>query len=328
MRVDKTMIHPELGRAASAIRLMLPSFTCRKLRVVKALEKVMRGRCFSKLRYEQIYLPRDDGSKLRLCIYSPLSPARNVPGLLWFHGGGYAIGYPEQDERLIRQFVEASGCVVVAPDYTLSLDQPYPAAFEDGCATLLWLRDNGVQYGMRADQIFVGGRSAGGGLAAAVALYARDSGEVNVAFQMPLYPMLDDRLTESSRDNDAPLWNAKSNEVAWKLYLGGLFGKPEVPAYAAPGRNADYQGLAPACTFVGSIEPFRDETMSYMENLRRSGVPVHCRVFDGCFHAFDVACGNTSVGQEAAAFLMDTFMFAVKNYFSEPANKAQRGVGL
>ncbi len=178
---------------------------------------------------------------------------------------------------------------------------------------------------MRDDQIMVGGDSAGGGLAIAVSLYARDKNEVAIAFQMPLYPMIDDRmLTLSAADNDAPVWNSKSNLVGWRLYLGELFGKPSVPAYAAPARAADLYGLPPACSFVGGIEPFRDETAAYVRKLRSSCVPVHYKVFDGCFHAFDVMCPKSGVAREASDFLIDRFRYAVKNYFSgQPGGEDQ-----
>jgi acetyl esterase/lipase len=283
-----------------------------------AAARTMAGKCRSELRYEQVFAARPDGSVLRLCVYSPLSPKTDVPGLLWIHGGGYGLGVPEQDEVFIRRFVEASDCVVVSPDYTLSIDKPYPAAFEDCYAALLWLKENSDRYGIRDDQIFVGGESAGGGLAAAVSLYARDKGEVAIAFQMPLYPMIDDRMnTESAKDNNAPLWNSKSNNLGWKLYLSDLFGTPDVPAYAAPARGDDFSGLPPTCTYVGSIEPFCDETIAYVENLRSRGVPVTFKVFDGCFHGFDIVCPKSKVAHEATEFLLDCFHYAVENYYAK-----------
>jgi acetyl esterase/lipase len=196
--------------------------------------------------------------------------------------------------------------------------KPYPAALEDCCAALLWLRENGGRYGMRPDQVFIGGSSAGGGLTAALSLYARDAG-IPVAFQMPLYPMLDDRPTPSNTGNTAPLWNSKSNARGWRLYLGGLYGQPQVPAYAAPARAETWAGLPPTCTFVGDIEPFFDETTAYADNLRRNGIPVHFKIFPGCFHAFDLVCPNTQVAKEAADFLEEAFRYAVGHYFA-PGN--------
>ena len=133
---------------------------------------------------------------------------------------------------------------------------------------------------MRRDKIFVGGNSAGGGMTAALTLYARDRGEVNIAFQMPLYPMLDDRPTKTSKNNDAPVWNTKSNIAAWKLYLGDDYGTDMVSKYAAPARETDFSGLPPTLTFIGSIDPFLAETKSYVEALRAAGVPVEFRIFE------------------------------------------------
>ncbi len=323
MHITPGMIHPELRLIGILIRFFLPGFTKQKFRMANRLLQGRKGKCLSRLRYEQHFVPRPDGSFLRIGVYSPLLPARDVPGLLWLHGGGYAMGIPEMDEGLIRRFIAESGCVVVAPDYRLSLDAPYPAALEDCYAALLWLKEQGGGYGMRGDQIMIGGESAGGGLTAAVTLYARDRGEVAVAFQMPLYPMIDDRMkTGSSTDNDAPLWNSASNRLAWELYLGPLAGSPSVPAYAAPARAADLKGLPPACTYVGGIEPFHDETADYAKRLREAGVPLHFMEFEGCFHAFDVAGVGTRVARQARAFLMERFRYAVSHYRSEQPQRS------
>ena len=162
---------------------------------------------------------RKDGSLLRLCVFRPrerMSSDKEIflnhsgkqwdasidkaPGQLWLHGGGFSLGALEQDASLIDDFIEVSGTVVVAPDYTLSGDAPYPAALEDAYLALKWLKEHAREYGVRLDQLFIGGNSAGGGLAAALSLLARDRGEVNIAFQIPLYPMLDaSRQTASAQ---------------------------------------------------------------------------------------------------------------------------------
>jgi len=314
-KITDSMIHPELRKKARSLRNKSQSYSLNKTKLLKALCRLLRGQHSRTLRYRQEYLVRQDGSKLRLCVYTPLVKKENVPGLLWIHGGGYAIGLPEQDDHFIKQFVEASGCIVVSPDYTLSLDKPYPAAFDDCYAALLWLCKNGAALGMREDQVFVGGNSAGGGLAAAVTLYARDKGEVPVAFQMLVYPMLDDRPTNSSTGNDAPVWDSVSNNASWRLYLDGYYGGDDVPAYAAPARAKNFAGLPPACAFVGDIEPFHDETAAYMENLKKSGVPVHFKVYSGCFHAFVRMCPDANISKDAISFLTESFMYAANNYF-------------
>lgn len=315
MRVTTDMICPELRGCATVLRLLMPPYTLGRFRFEKAMCRLLKGVHSQRMRFEQVFLPRADKSRLRLCVYAPKVPKTGAPGLLWLHGGGYAIGVPEQDEGTIWRLVRASGCTVVAPDYTLSLDAPYPAALHDAYAALLWLKKNGGKYGVREDQLFVVGQSAGGGLAAALALYARDRGEVSLAYMMPLYPMLDDRMeTGSMRDNDAPAWNAKSNDVAWRLYLGDLFGAPDVPSYAAPSRAADLSGLPPACSFVGGVDPFCDETKAFFDHLNQQGIPARLKVFEGCFHGFDLFRPRSEVGKEAAAFMMDAFLYAAKHY--------------
>jgi acetyl esterase/lipase len=112
------------------------------------------------------------------------------------------------------------------------------------------------------------------------------------------------------------VWNTKSNENGWRLHLGDLYGTENVPAYAAPARATDHSGLPPACSFVGGVDPFRDETAAYIENLRKAGVAAAFKVFNGCFHSFDSLCGKSQSGKEAVAFLMENYRHAVKNCFA------------
>jgi len=260
------------------------------------------------------WITREDGSKLRLCIYKPQHKVNNVPGVLWLHGGGYALGVPEFFLSTFKKLIEAKDCIIVAPDYRLSTEAPYPAALEDAYATLKWMKNRAKELGIRDDQLMVGGESAGGGLTAALCLYARDMEEVKIAFQLPLYPMIDDRMiTESAKENNAPVLNSRMNELAWKLYLGELYGK-DVPYYAAPSRAADYHNLPPAVTFVGDLEPFRDETIQYVENLRKAGVPVDFKVYSGCYHGFDIINPKADISREATAFFINSFKCAVDNF--------------
>lgn len=319
-KITKVQIHPELRKKGIIIRRLLPYFKESTFRKANTLQnRFMKGRWSGKQSIcTFMEIPRGDGSNLRLLVCEPLEKKRNVPAVLWIHGGGYAIGLPEQDAAFIERFILASGCVVVAPDYMLSTEKPYPAALEDCYLALLWMKEHSAEYGIRDDQLFVGGDSAGGGLTAALTLYARDKKEVSIAFQMPLYPMLDDRMiTSSSRNNDAPVWNTKSNEAGWRLYLGELYGTDDVPPYAAPARAENLSDLPPACSFVGTIEPFYDETICYMERLKGAGVPVHLRAYKGCFHAFDFIVPKSAVAKDATKFLMETFEHAVQNYFAK-----------
>lgn len=320
MKFDKDLIDPELKKV-SLLGRVLPYIFSKK--GCKMLNKIMHhtivGKCsFDELIYQQHWIERKDGGKLRICIYRPRSVKSNVPGLLWLHGGGYAMGVPEMDENAIKNFIERKHCIVVAPDYRCSVEEPYPAALDDSYAALLWMKHNADKLGIRSNQIFVGGDSAGGGLTAALSLYARDKGTVNIAFQMPLYPMIDDRMiTKSSKNNHAPIWNSRLNYIGWKLYLGGDFKTTRVSKYAAPTRETDYSNLPPTCTFVGSLEPFKDETIAYIENLKAAGVTTFFKVYDRCYHGFDASCPDAKVSKEATKFLLDTYSYAVEQYFAE-----------
>lgn len=325
--ITREMMHPQVRGIGTLIRYFLPYF---RESTFRKINKVMVGSpVFRKTRgmaFEQVYIPRAEesavGGRLRLCVYSPLERRDNMPGILWIHGGGYCIGIPEQDEGFIRRFVRRHNCVVVAPDYCLATKAPYPAALEDCYSALLWLKENSARYGINPSQLMVGGDSAGGGLTAALTIHARDKGEAAIAFQMPLYPMLDDRMiTKSSQNNDAPVWNTKSNESAWRLYLRGLYKAPEVPAYAAPGRLADFSGLPPAATYIGTLDPFYDETVAYMESLKAAGIPAEYREFDGCYHAFDMMAGKSAPAKEAAAFLNERLEYAIGHYFAAQPTK-------
>lgn len=320
MKFDKDLIDPELRDIMPVGRVLPFIFSrngCKLLN--KVLKSTAAGKCTTKdLVYEQRWIKRKDGGKLRICIYRAEETKSNVPGLLWIHGGGYGFGIPETDESFIKDLIQTKQCVVVAPDYRCSIEEPYPAALDDVYASLLWMKHNSEKLGVRSDQLFVGGESAGGGLTAALTLYARDRGTVNIAFQMPLYPMLDDRMiTESSKNNCAPVWNTKLNYKGWKLYLGEDFMTSKVSKYAAPSRETDYSNLPPTCTFVGTLEPFRDETITYIENLKAAGVDTYFKIYDKCYHGFDRSCPDAAVSKEATKFLLDTYSYAVEHYFAK-----------
>lgn len=302
----------------TAIRLAHPAFTQRSFRSANALlDRFLAGRWLGRsTSVTQVFVTRPDGTRLRLlvCRSRRRRPDAPVTGLLWLHGGGFALGIPEQDFIFGDLFCGDGSCVAVLPDYRRSTEAPYPAALEDCYLALVWMHERAEELGISRRQLFVGGDSAGGGLTAAVCLRARDEGTIPVAFQLPLYPMLDDRgITASSRGNDAPVWNTASNETAWRLYLRGV---DEVPAYAAPARAEDLRGLPPACTFVGSIDPFRDETAEYVRRLRAAGVEAWLREFPGCFHAFDLLAYPAQPARQARRFLRDAFRHAQQQYFS------------
>jgi len=317
MKIRNSMINKDLRTTGRIIKIINNTFTESRLRLLGKLKVKMRIKDDT-IQFIEEWIPRKDGSKLRICIFKPIKPKKDVPGVLWLHGGGYALGSPEQAKTMAKRFIEVSNCVVIAPDYRLSVEAPYPAALEDSYEALLWMKRHAKELGIRDNQLMVGGDSAGGGLTAALTLYARDKHEVSVAFQMPLYPMIDDRMTsESAKENNAPVWNSKSNFNAWKLYLGELFATSNVPYYAVPARAEDYRNLPPTATFVGELEPFRDETIQYVENLKKAGVLVEFQIYKGCYHAFEQMCPKAEVSKDAIKFIISSFKYAVDNYFAE-----------
>ena len=320
--VKSEEIHPEIRFIGNLIRIIVPSMNESFFKLANAfMDNIGLPDLTQDITCEEVFVEREDGTQLRLCVYTPKEKKEDVPGLLWIHGGGYGLGCPEQDFSFIQNFIDATGCVIVAPDYTNSTTAPYPAAFDDCYAALLWLRNNGEKYGMDENRIFVGGNSAGGGLCAAVTLKERDTGDVSIAFQMPLYRMLDDRMTtESMQGHDAPIWNEKSNVNAWKLYLGDDYATDNVSKYAAPARETDYSSLPPTLTYIGTVDPFYDETLIYVENLKNAGVDVRLMTLDGCFHGFDLFSYSTPAKQ-AREFLVEGFVYATENYTAPQSDK-------
>jgi acetyl esterase/lipase len=256
--------------------------------------------------------------RVKLLILRPLArSAEKAPGVLWVHGGGYQSG-SAKDVFVTRalSLVVKFGAVLVSPDYRLSKKHPYPAGLRDCYAALLYLKEHADELGVRADQLMVGGESAGGGMAAALCLLARDRGEVNIAFQMPLYPMLDDRDTPSSADNHAKNWNTEKNKKAWKRYLREAYGTDFVSPYAAPARREDLRGLPPCYTFVGDIEPFYYETVEYVRRLREAGVEASCDVYPDWFHAYDLFFPAKKVVREAVSRFETHYRYAAEHYFA------------
>lgn len=318
MKITKDMIDPEIYDAGKKADF-IPLRNERDFRISEKLGRwLSRGKKSKKISCEKVKITKRDGESMVVWVYSPLEkPASELPGILWTHGGGYACGTPEGEVMVYEQLIAWSPCVIVSPDYRLSVKAPFPAAVEDCYDALLWLKQNMKRLNIRQDQIFLGGGSAGGGLAAALALMSRDRGDVEIAFQMPLYPMLDNTMsTDSMKDNDCIGWNAAKNAVGWKMYLGEDFRSPAVSKYAAPYRETDYRNLPPAFTYVGSCDPFCDETQEYFRRLREAGVHAECLVLKGGYHAFEINSPESSLGKQANTAFRNAFLHAVANYYA------------
>lgn len=240
------------------------------------------------------------GGRMKLIVLEPKERKGLLPGILWIHGGGYMTGMAAMGRFTMgKELAKHYGAVVLSPGYRLSWQAAYPAALEDCYAALEYLWHHAEELGVDRKRILVGGESAGGGLAAAVCLCARDRGEIPVVFQIPLYPMLDCRDTDSSRHNHALGWGTWRNHLGWRMYLRDLYRSEQVPSYASPSRETDYSGLPPCYTYVEDGEPFRDETLAYIARLKEAGVEAHADVYHGNVHAFDMYLWPTKNARDA-----------------------------
>jgi len=245
---------------------------------------------------------------VRVRIYAPPAAGpdagRPRPCLYWIHGGGYMFGSALTVDPRLNRWVETLDCVVVAVDYRLAPEHPYPTPLEDCYTGLSWTHRNAERLGIDPARVVVAGASAGAGLAAAVGLLARDRGGPRSAHQVLIYPMLDDRqITPSSQLGGTMVWGRSANQLGWRAYLGPQAGTADVPAYAAPARAADLTGLPPAFLATGAADLFRDETIAYASRLLEAGVPAELHVYQGAPHGFDVMVPAADVSRRFDAEL-------------------------
>jgi acetyl esterase/lipase len=208
--------------------------------------------------------------------------------VLSLHGGGMIVGSPQLEQFTQGRLARDLGAVVVAPDYRLAPENPFPAALDDCMATLCWMREHADEWGIDADRIAVTGISAGGGLAAAVAQRSHDEG-IALRAQGLVYPMLDDRtvLNDDAEGRGRIVWTPESNRFAWTAYLGRAPRMSDAPAYAAPARRDALSGLPPAWIGVGELDLYYGEDVAYAEKLRACGVPCELITVPRMYHAAD-----------------------------------------
>ncbi|MDP3231277.1 MAG: alpha/beta hydrolase [Myxococcales bacterium] len=235
------------------------------------------------------------GVSLRL--YRPKDMTAAMPAYLWLHGGGFLVGQPEQDEANNIALALELKLVVAGVRYRLAPKHPAPAAVEDAWAALQWLAAEAPRLGIDPTRIAIGGASAGGGLAATLALVAHDRGDVRPAFQLLVYPMLDDRTATRTdlETKNVRVWTPASNHYAWSAYLGHPPGQAAANPYAAAARREDLRGLPPAWIGVGTLDLFHDEDVTYAKRLEASGVPCELHLVPGAFHGFDAVFRKAGV---------------------------------
>ncbi|KAF1037980.1 MAG: Carboxylesterase NlhH [Burkholderia lata] len=226
-------------------------------------------------------------------VYRPDAGVRPLPAIVHMHGGGYVRGAAKDLEAVHRSVVTQLGCALISIDYRLAPETVFPGAIEDCYAALAWVFRQADALGIDAARIGVAGESAGGGLAAALALLARDRGEYRLVFQHLIYPMLDDRTCTRAPHPHAGefVWHAANNRFGWSALLGHAPGLDGVSPYAAAARATQLEGLPPAFLSVGSLDLFLDENLDYAQRLLRAGVPTELHVLPGGVHGFDIVPG-------------------------------------
>lgn len=257
---------------------------------------------FPDISVSEHHVPGPEGApEVRVLVYVPTTAPTPLPALLWIHGGGYVIGTADQDDLTVKSIVSAVGCAAVSVDYRLAPETMHPGPVEDCYAALHWLFTHAGELGVDAARIAIGGASAGGGLAAGLALLTRDRGEVPLAFQLLIYPMLDDRtvmVAEPHPYTGEYIWTPGANRFGWTSLLGQEPGGSDVSPYAAAARAESLVGLPPTFISVGALDLFLEEDLEYARRLMRVGVPTELHVYPGAYHGFDMAAG-ASVTQSA-----------------------------
>jgi acetyl esterase len=244
----------------------------------------------------------DAGSEIPVRIYAPVHRAGGrAPALVFFHGGAFVLGDRYTEEQRCLRYAAEAQCVVVSVDYRLAPEHPFPAGVDDCYAGLEWTVSHAQELDIDPARVGVGGSSAGGALAAAVALMARDRDGPALAVQILNYPVIDDRMqTPSMRAFDAtPMWTSGADADMWQHYLGDPDGRGDVSPYAAPGRATDLAGLPAAYVLTAELDPLRDEGIDYARRLMEAGVPTELHTVAGACHGFDIIAAGSSLGQRS-----------------------------
>jgi acetyl esterase/lipase len=233
-------------------------------------------------------------------VTTPAGGGMNRPAVLWIHGGGMVVGSPQFESQITGHLARELDAVVVSPDYRLAPEHPFPAPLDDCMTTLRWMRSNADDLGIDARRIAVGGASAGGGLAAAVAQRSHDEG-IALRAQVIIYGMLDDRTAlaeDYSPRRGRFVLTPPGYRFAWAAYLGCEPQMSEAPSYSAPSRRIDLAGLPPAWVGVGDLDLLYPENVDYAKRLRVSGVACELVSVPGMYHGADGMAPNADTMRE------------------------------
>lgn len=252
---------------------------------------------------EECTIPGGAGADISVVICTPAQPSLPRPALYLVHGGGMFSGTARQSMPAYMHLAEALGLVIVAVEYRLAPETPYPGPVEDCAAGLSWTLENADKLGIDDNRVIVLGQSAGGGLAASLILLARDHGHRMPLGLMLTAPMLDDRnnTVSACQMEGIDTWDRSRNEVGWTALLGSQKGTPDVSPYAAPARATDLSGLPPTFLDVGSAETFRDEVVEFASKIWKSGGQAELHVWPGGFHGYELLAPAASISHDTRA---------------------------
>ena len=274
---------------------MIPLMRELTLAGIRSIEEVVAGR---PIMVQDVVVPAtDEGPEVVLTVLRPEEATVPLPVVYFLHPGGMYAGNRFHSADVYTEWVERLGVAVVTVEYRLAPEHPDPAPMIDAYTGLRWVAELADESGFDAERIVVAGTSGGGGMAAGLALLARDRGRPALAGQMLGYPMLDDRNdTVSARAfAGVGIWDRTSNRTGWQALLGDRAGTGAVSPYAAPARALDLSGLPPALVDVGSAETFRDEAIDYAARLLRDGVQTELHVWPGGCHSFDLVAPEADI---------------------------------
>lgn len=289
---DLDLVDPELRPTLE----MMPAFAFTKESLPGIREGMSQGMAMMQANAtlapaEEHHVPGPNGSPdVRVLVYRPAKAAAGpLPAVFHIHGGGYVMGVAEMMAIDHSEMIDQLGCVVVTVDYRLAPETSHPGPIEDCYAALKWTFAEAKSLGIDPRRIGVSGESAGGGLAAALALLARDRGEVKLAYQHLIYPMIDDRTCVAKNPHPHVgkyVWDAAANLFGWTSLLGKAPGSADVDCYAAASRATDLSGLPPTFMALGALDLFLEENVDYALRLTRAGVPMELHIYPGAYHGF------------------------------------------
>jgi acetyl esterase/lipase len=300
------LVDPELRDAAQMMRANMAQYTPMNRRKLAQRRKWMADMYvppFEHIPYEEHRIACAHGPEVTVYAINA-QPGRSRPGILHIHGGGFTASTALGGMRNVQELAVELDCPIVTVEYRLAPETIWSGSLEDNYAALAWMHVQAGKLGVDPGRIAVMGESAGGGHAALLALAARDRGELPIAFQALVYPMIDDRsgTTRKLAEHIGYFgWNPEANRFGWRSFLGCTPGGRKVPGEAVPARAGDLSGLPPAWIGVGALDLFVEEDIAYASRLNSAGVPVELLVIPGAFHGFDMFMKDAAISRRFAA---------------------------